>query len=312
MTEKFFFSGFQFSKEFVPYIPRMEYRLFSCHDQYLSSVERTGLQYSRNGLRLKEVILDSGAFTAWTKGRRMTVGEVHVNFQFGINAFKDVCDKIWLINLDVIPGSWTKTATPEERVQACKDSDWNQTRLEAGFGKIVLPVFHQNEAWSRLDEVMAQAADGNYICASPRNDVHESERRPWAQRVHRLTKNFRTHGLATTGADMLLSVPWHSVDSASWIHMSAYGYILFSVESGSFKMVPISSKSKRLSEQDRHFDTFSSERRAYWMRIIDERGFDVKQLADSFPLRCAFNMISMKEILSQERKEVGVQTSLFD
>ena len=310
MTEKCFFSGYQFQAPFLAYLGEMDYRLFSCHEQYLSSTEKTAQLYKERGLRMKEVILDSGAFTAWSKGRIMSFQDVMANYWRGIEAIQPYCDKVWLINLDVIPGVKGRAATEGEIQRAMDASDENQRQLKKSFGDIILPVFHQDEPFERLSVVKELCAEGRYICVSPRNDLHEGERREWAQRVHRLTQGFRTHGLAATGASMLLSVPWHSVDSASWVHIAAYGHIMFAVD-GAFKMITVSSKSPKKDDLDNHYDTFSDERKRYWANQAMKLGFDIEALKESFPLRCALNMLSTKILLTQERRQVLVQTALF-
>ena len=310
MTEKLFYSGFMCMREFYPYIREMPYRLFSCHNSYLSIVEKTARINSQQGIRLDEIILDSGAFTAWSKGDHITVQEVAENFHRAMNYFNGQVDKIWLINLDVIPGSRGNTATLDEIKKAMADSDVNQKRLQDYFGDRVLPVFHQDEPWERLDEVMALACDKNYICVSPRNDLHESYRRPWAQLIHRKVPGYRTHGLATTGGPMLLSVPWHSVDSATWIHTAAHGNIGFEVNSR-LKWMAIGPKSKRQSVLDQHYESMSPERQDHWKAMVESRGFTIQQLRESFPMRAAFNLMTINRILEQEREHPSIQTTLF-
>jgi hypothetical protein len=310
MTEKVFFSGFMLQQDCFPYIKEMEHRLFSAHSEYLARIEKTAQLNAKLGVRLKEVMLDSGAFTAWSKGRPMNVREVIENYKLAISYLAGQFEQVWLINLDVIPGSRGVSASLDEIKAAVRGSDENQKALNDAFGDIVLPVFHEDESWERLEEVKSLAARNNYICISPRNDLHESIRRNWAARVHQKLPSYRTHGLAATGAQMMMSIPWHSVDSASWIHIAAYGHLFFDV-GRDFKMITVSEKSPKTDDLDAHYDTMSPDRQAYWRGRMEERGFTLEQLKESFSLRSAFNILTTNQLLKNERIVQPVQSTLF-
>lgn len=178
----------------------------------------------------KAILLDSGAFTAWNKGKKTTVDDVKHKYSKFIELAGDLFDEIWGINLDVIPGERGRDPTPEELDEAVRVSDINYEILTKEFGNIILPVYHQGESIERLGECVAQVnGKHDYICVSPRNDLPEGKRIEWSRDAHaRLNEQWphiMTHGLATTGNRMVRTVPWYSGDSAAWVQHGGYGMI---------------------------------------------------------------------------------------
>ena len=188
----------------------------------------------------KAVMLDSGAFSAWSLGQEISLDDVKRAYAQFIETADDLFEEIWLINLDVIPGEKKRTPTRDEIEAAMRQSDANFADLRAAFGNCVLPVYHQTESLERLDDVIAQVADTtNYIGISPRNDVPENERVKWASDVHAILQqqgcDVKTHGLATTGNKMMRSCHWHSGDSAAYVWHGAWGMVdIFHDDENSF------------------------------------------------------------------------------
>ena len=73
----------------------------------------------------RHIMLDSGAFTAWNSGGRVSVDQVKRAYASVLEKADDLFDEIWLINLDVIPGKPGRDATPEEKAAAIAESDRN-------------------------------------------------------------------------------------------------------------------------------------------------------------------------------------------
>lgn len=178
----------------------------------------------------KAILLDSGAFTAWNKGETTTVDDVRRKYSRFITAAGDLFDEIWAINLDVIPGERGRDPTPDELKRAVEVSDINFEILVKEFGNVILPVYHQGEPVDRLAECVEQVnGRSNYICVSPRNDLAETLRVAWSRDTHAVLRKqwpeIKTHGLATTGNDMVRTVPWFSGDSAAWVQHGGFGMV---------------------------------------------------------------------------------------
>lgn len=286
-------------------------RLFSCHGSYIGVLK----QWFKRAPALRvwrdrEVMLDSGAFTAWNKGERVTVDDVIRKYDEALGYMSGEVGRVWMINLDVIPGQRGRTATWDEIQEAVAGSDRNYDILRKRYGDAVIPVFHQDESVERLEEVIR--LHPSYICVSPRNDLMDTQRREWSARCHaRIAGRRRTHGLAATGARMMLEVPWSTVDSATWIQVASYGGIMMSVR-GRFKSFQISSKSGQLANLDAHYDNLNDIDRKSMADYIAEAGFDLDTLRESHPQRCLFNLRAIEKLLADnERTPTPAQNTLF-
>ncbi|WP_102224675.1 hypothetical protein [Acidimangrovimonas sediminis] len=179
----------------------------------------------------QKIILDSGAFTAWNKpaDKRVPVSleDLIPAYERFLSEGDSLFDEVWLVNLDVIPGEPGRDATPDEIAHATACSDANLKRLRCEFGDKVLPVFHQGEGTERLLEVIDQAQ--GYLCLSPTNKIPEDRRWQWATiarcALSDLDCDVRTHGLATTGNDMIRHATLFSGDSEAWQKHAGFGKV---------------------------------------------------------------------------------------
>ena len=253
-------------------------------------------------------MLDSGAFTAWTKGEEVTLDHLIRDYATLIDDFGYDISKIWLINLDKIPGEPGRTAGPQEVNEAIKISDENFHRLRETFGDRIIPVFHQNEDEDRLAEICRMS---RYVCISPRNDLGERHRRTWAQEVHqKLPDGIRTHGLATTGYPMMTTVPWHSVDSATWIMIAAYGHIY---TTPTLSLISISSDSPNKHDLGKHYHTVTDPERERLDKRMEEWGFTLQALESDFVERAIWNRLMMSELYrSVNEINQPIQEGLFN
>ena len=283
------------------------FRLFSCHGSYFKYAQQTGPLVSTIDDKF-EIMLDSGAFTAWTKGEEVTLDHLIRDYSVLIDEYGYDINKIWLINLDKIPAEPGRDPTPEELDEAIKISDENLHRLQEVFGDRIVPVYHQGESESRLADVCAMA---KYICISPRNDLGEVHRRTWSQEVHqKLPEGIRTHGLATTGHPMMTTVPWHSVDSATWIMIAAYGHIYFNEK---LQSISISDDQPNKHEEGKHYINIIDEQKEVLHNLMDEWGFTYDGLRRDFVERAIWNRLMMSRLY----RGIGpvtrpAQTGLFD
>lgn len=284
------------------------YRLFSCHGNYINYAFKTIPLCSTIDNEF-EVMLDSGAFTAWTKGEEVKIEELKRSYGMLLDKYGGNGQQFWLINLDKIPGAPGRTAEPEEIDEAIKISDENYHKLVDEFGDIVLPVFHQGEPESRLKEV---AEMGGYINISPRNDVGERVRVRWSKEVHsKLPRGIKTHGLAATGLPMMQDVPWHSVDSASWIMVASYGHIWWPKI---MTIVSISDDSPNRHLADKHYVNLSRAEQEYFEEFAEQMGMTIDELRSDFVFRAIWNRMVQSQIYRSVPEEVvrPLQDGLFD
>lgn len=272
-------------------LPGIRYRLMSCHDDYIRQAHKTSQALIAAGQPF-ELMYDSGAFTAWSRGKEVNLDDLIRIYDEMIEKYESHSVATWLISLDKIPGKRGQTASPDEIEEAVRISDRNFEILKKRYGDRVLPVFHQNESDARLHEVAAMAP---YICVSPRNDLHEASRRRWSQEVHAKIPGKKTHGLAATGYAMMTQVPWGSVDSATWVLLAANGAVFRDTK---LRTLHISDQSGALKDYDGHYRNMPPRFQREFAEFVEARGFDILALETNFYDRMIFNRVVMTEVMN--------------
>lgn len=236
-----------------------------------------------------DFLLDSGAFTAWTKGEDVDINKLSIFFEKEILSNRYLATAT-LINLDVIPGSKGVDPTLQEVEDAMEQSMANFHILNKRFPGRVLPVYHQGEPDNYLNEMLKLT---KHICVSPRNDVAEKQRVKWVTEI--FNSDFKAHGLATTGAVMMNSVDWFSVDSATWVMIAAMGGIFWLRKDNSFKVLSISNESGSQKDWDNHIHNLDSLSKKEVLDTLSTNGFDFERMEASGVERCVWNAKVMME-----------------
>jgi hypothetical protein len=267
------------------------HKLFSCHDAYIAHIAPWMNAVHEKGARVREMMLDSGAFTAWSKGDKVSIKRLISTYGRMLKQYEKEVDQVWFINLDVIPGQkGGAEPSQQEIVEAMHESDSNYALLVEAFGNRVLPVVHQGEPFSRLDDLASMA---DYICVSPRNDLPERIRTLWAQEMHtRLPAGKRTHGLATTGNNIVQTVAWHSVDSAAWVIRAGYGMTYIAI-GNDLRSIAISQESPTRYDVNGHYDSMSPALQAHVRAVVEGNGFTVQELRTNTRLRAANSVLEI-------------------
>jgi len=288
---KFYFSGV----EAIPdsdlrdrIVTECACRLQSCHGNYI----KTAYKWMRSAVELgvakgKYMLLDSGAFTAWKSGHPTTLKQLLPIYKDIQEKFAHLYDEMWFINLDVIPGSMDKAPTQQDIQQALIDSDINYEILVKELGPCVLPVIHQGEDWDRLEVLKQQS---NYICVSPRQTIAEKYRALWCEQVATKADGYELHGLATTGARIIRSADWHSVDSASWVITGGIGTILCLV-GGKLMSVSVSYESPNKKDAGKHLTNMPPTIQQVIVAQLEQYGFTLEDVETNPGCRQAFNLL---------------------
>lgn len=169
-----------------------------------------------NNFKDSEVIIDSGAFTAWNIGKPVKREDLLVYYK----KLQQYRDDLHFINLDVIPGSKGHKPTFSQAEAACAEG-WENYLWFKKNGVEVLPVFHEDDEWDYLHMMMEHT---NYIAISPANDSSKQRRMVWLDRVYKILRaDYKTHGLAATSKELLQRYPFYSVDSINWKSAHMFG-----------------------------------------------------------------------------------------
>jgi len=169
------------------------------------------------------LLLDSGAFSAWAQSARVNLDEY-------IKFIKENIDIIHAyVNLDVIPGQMWRTPTSKE-VEISAQKGWDNLIYMENQGLKPIPVFHQGERLYWLDKLLKHGCD--WIGISPANDRSTLEKMEWLDKVFDFITTddgipiIKTHAFGVTATHLLFRYPWYSVDSTSWTTISRYGKVL--------------------------------------------------------------------------------------
>lgn len=186
------------------------------------------------------LMIDSGAFSVWTQGAVINLGD-YIRFCCANPAAS------YYVNLDVIPGvaNNKKTLTKENIEASCKQGWENYLNMIKELPKDkVIPVYHQNDPIRWLLKYIDYGT--RYIGISPANDNTTQNKMNWMdqkeggfkvneyKREEGLRKYLftgagkpvvKTHGFAVTSYELMNLWQWHSVDSASWKLQAAWGAI---------------------------------------------------------------------------------------
>lgn len=162
-----------------------------------------------------DLLIDSGAFTAFTKGEQIDKAEY--------------CD--WLVKesrfinhaaaLDVI-GDWKASA---------RNYEWMLNRL--GDRVHVVPAWHLGSPHAELERLCKEA---DYVAIGgcvPYAKQPKVLMRHLIQ-AHKIARKHGTklHGLGITGKESMVRLPWHSVDSSSWQSGHRFGGLILSDQRG--------------------------------------------------------------------------------
>lgn len=95
---------------------------------------------------------------------------------------------------------------------------------------------------------------------------------------------WKIHGFGLTSVTLMFRYPFYSVDSASWVHYSAYGHILvprYDLTKGKYlyeetaQVVTISTRSQAQPKEGRHYSSYSEIEKEHIKDYIEMLGFKV-------------------------------------
>lgn len=206
------------------------------------------------------LIMDSGAYSAFTQGKAID-----------IDAYCSFCSANWeyidtVVNLDVI-----NPKDPEVAAEAGMKNFLDMRNK----GIAAMPVFHARESTKWLDQMLDIT---NYVGLSGTSLVSPVESRSW----HRLIWNYvtdsegrpiaRFHAFGDTSEWSLLTFPWYSCDSATWM-----------IQAGRAGRVKLKGKSYQLRSHSIGDANFISEadtglKRESWEQEITELGLNPERV----------------------------------
>lgn len=220
------------------------------------------LKNLENGVNL---FLDSGAFSAFTKGVTIDIEE-YARYIKEIEPFLEV-----YANLDVIGDP-----------QATWD---NQKKMEQ-MGLAPLPCFHygEDEKW-----LLRYLDKYEYVALGGMVPISTSNLLKWLDRIFSEyicdksgSPRIKVHGFGMTSLPLMLRYPWYSVDSTSWVVTGRLGGIYiprkrdgcYIYNEQSWK-IDVSNRSPSMSEFKEHITTVSPVVKNLFLEYIHEKGYQL-------------------------------------
>lgn len=232
-------------------------------------------------------MLDSGAFTAWNKGKEVSRAALIDFYNWAIDTYGDVLD-FTLVSLDRIPGRQGVARTAEDFAQAAEETVANYEYMVRHVRGYVKPVYHDGEP----EWVLKHYANADYVSVSANQDMSYGEREAWVARMAATVfRGRKLHGLAMTGTRMLRTVRWHSVDSAAWVLWAGYGAIAWLRDDGSLKILATSQESPRRKQFDMHLTTLAPRVRDRIMSELEAEGFTLEMVQTDSIARSRWNIL---------------------
>ena len=182
-------------------------------------------------------MLDSGAFSVWNSGAEIDL-DVYINF------CKQHPGVSYYVCLDKIPGKpGAEVIRTPGVLQDAAQSTWeNYLRMIDQLPKEkVIPVFHRGEDFRWLAKYLefgSPYVGFGQIGMGGSKETQKAFLREVSKYVLDSAGRLivKTHGFAITSFQLMNYMPWHSVDSASWLKQAAFGvvYIPFRDKDGKY------------------------------------------------------------------------------
>lgn len=232
------------------------------------------------------LILDSGAFSAWTKKVQIDIDE-YIKFCKENLKYID-----YIVNLDVIPGSPGQKNLPAIEIERSASKGYQNYfyMVKAGLPKKkIIHVFHQGEDFKWLKKMVSEM---EYIGLSPANDRTTPEKIVWLDLCMRYVLDkegmplVKFHGFAVTSLTLMVRYPWYSVDSASWVMASRMGGIYvprkrngrWIYDENSWKIV-VSSRSPAQQNAGEHYNSLPKVVQKEIFSYLEDKGYKIGKSA---------------------------------
>lgn len=242
-------------------------------DHYLESYHYIGKPTAVRKIKKdeKKVFLDSGAFSAYTKGVEVDIARY--------------CDYI-LENQEIILFPSVLDAIGDA------EGTWkNQYEMERR-GVVPLPCFHYGEPFEVLEYYVKNYP---YITLGGMVPISTPQLMLWLDEIWEayLTNDdghpkVKVHGFGLTSLPLMARYPWYSVDSSSWVQWAANGGI-FVLGRGNFSVSAQSPSAKKLGQ---HLDALTPIEQKTVLDFILWMGFDPDRLREEYISRWAFNALA--------------------
>lgn len=231
MSFNIYFAGAQFETEVGIDIRKNNRCVLLSQLNDRSTINKWIEEFKLNPSSQCQLFIDSGAFSAWTKGKEIDVDE-YIDF---INKNKDYITIA--ASVDKIPGEprTSEVASPEQVVQAAEQTWENFLYMRS---KIIdksklLYTFHTGEPWEFLKQALEYKDEYgkiDYIAFGGLVGKNKDIQKAFIDKCFEIIKassnpNIKVHGFGLTRLGYLEQYPFYSADSTAWLMTAINGSI---------------------------------------------------------------------------------------
>lgn len=234
--------------------------------------------------------LDSGAFSAWSRGIRIDLEK----YAEHILAHRDLYGT-FIASLDVIPGRKVhglNNVTAAERERAAEEGwdNWIELkRLLKPAGITPIHTYHRGEDIKWLKRLMDESW---YLSLGGTSILPTEEKIKWLDSIMPYLTDDKgwsirkLHGFACTSVRIMKRYPWASVDSASWHHASEHGQVYIRFPGGTNTTISFYREDWKPTLPSNHFFRCGESDRRVIAAYLASRGFTPEEMHDAHCESC--------------------------
>lgn len=270
--------------------------------------QRAADRYAK-AIKPQKMFIDSGAFSAWTKGRNIDV-DAYIDWINKRDEYVDLFGQV-----DVIPGTMRVGASDEQVLEAAK-ATWDNylyMRSRVKSPEKLLYTFHIGESYQFLRDALEWKDETGqlipYIALGGMVGKSMVLKRNFLRSCFKIIREssnpkVKVHTFGMTSLDLLEEYPITSADSTAWIMTGANGNIVTDVG--------IIGMSDKMSNQVIHYSHLRKELQMEFELSLAKYGFSLEELRHSRDCRIMFNARYMKDKVKNLRYRPGpVKRQLF-
>lgn len=277
-------------------------RLFS----YFNDKSNLKRRFQKESVKGK-LFVDSGAFTAWTKGISLDVDE-YINWLNTNEKHIHLAGQI-----DCIPGKPGSSVSYQDRYEAAEKTWQNYLYMRSKLNNpdLIVYTFHLGEDYSFLERALEQPYI-KYIALGGTVGSSLKDKKDFFIKCFSCIRKsshpeVKVHAFGMTSFSLIEQFPFYSVDSTSWIMTGCTGGIF-----SDWGIVQLGEKSKKCLNSIWHL---SSEHLTELEQQIQKFGYTVEELSKDYKARELYNIKylynkALTTNISLDRKHI-VRKQLF-
>lgn len=234
----------------------------------------------------RKLFLDSGAYSAHTKGKEVDVQD-YISFINEYNEYFTITAQV-----DKIPGVYKQPKTAEELAEApiLSWENYLYMRERVVDEKKLTPIFHQGEDFKYLVQMLEHKPRIDYIGISPANDAILSEKRKFIKKCFDIilsssNPTVKTHCYGMTHFKTIEEFPFTSADSTRWVITASLGAII----------TPWGRIAVTENTTEDTFRKFTNAEVNKFVEYFDSHGFDFELFKTDGNERALWNMYYMEQ-----------------